>query len=221
LHHQVLESYKKTMKTLHLNAQQPGAIEQAAHLLRQGLIIAFPTDTLYGIGVNPFDTAALEQLYAVKGRPAEKGIPILLADAADLEKVTGSISEVAQALIEQYWPGPLTLVVPRHPQLPAIISPNEGIAVRIPDHTVSRAFIRAAGGVVAASSANRTGEQPASNAAEAFEALAGHIGAVLDGGQVQYGRASTVLDCMSNPPKLLREGPITVKNLSRIIAKLT
>lgn len=209
------------MKTLNLNAEQSGAIEQAAELLQQGLIIAFPTDTLYGIGVDPFNPAALEQLYEVKGRPAEKGIPILLADAADLEKVTTDISELAQTLIEQYWPGPLTLVVPRHPQLPANISPNASIAVRIPDHAVSRAFIRAAGGAVATSSANRSGEQPASTAVEVIEALAGHIAAVLDGGPVQYGRASTVLDCMSNPPKLLREGPITVKNLSRIIANLT
>jgi L-threonylcarbamoyladenylate synthase len=209
------------MKTQHLEAGQPGAIQQAADLLKQGEVIAFPTDTLYGVGVDPFDPAAIEQLYDVKGRPSEKGIPILLADTADLEKVTHDISELAQTLIERYWPGPLTIIVPRNPQLPANISPNEGIAVRIPDHAVSRAFIRAAGGVVAASSANRSGQPPALTAVEVLEALEGRVAAVLDGGPVQYGRASTVLDCMSNPPKVLREGPITVKNLSRIIANLT
>lgn len=209
------------METQQLNAEQPGAVQQAAELLKEGQIIAFPTDTLYGVGVDPFSPAAIEGLYRVKGRAAEKGIPILLADLEDLPKVAHSIPALAQALIEAYWPGSLTLVVPKHPDLPAAISPNQGIAVRIPDHAVSRAFIRAAGGAVATSSANRSGEQPARTAAEAFEALNGQIAAVLDGGPVQHGQASTVLDCMSDPPKVLREGPITVKNLTRLTAKTT
>lgn len=206
------------METKLLNADTPGAIEEAADLLKQGHIIAFPTDTLYGVGVDPFNSAAIEQLYQVKERVADKGIPILLADISDLEKVAQDISNLAQSLIEQYWPGPLTLIVPRHPRLPAMLSPNEGIAVRIPDHAISRAFIRAAGGIVATSSANHSGEQPARNAAEAFRVMNGQISAVLDGGSVQHGQGSTVLDCMSDPPQVLREGPVTVKNLSRITA---
>jgi L-threonylcarbamoyladenylate synthase len=201
------------METTLLDANTPGAIEQAASLLKGGRVIAFPTDTLYGIGVDPFSSAAVQKLYEVKGRAAEKGIPILLADLADLEKVTQTIPPLAQNLIEQYWPGQLTIVVPRHPNLPANISPNEGIAVRIPDHAVSRAFIRAAGGVVAASSANHSGQPAALNAAEALDILNGQIAAVLDGGSVQFGLASTVIDCMSDPPQILREGPVTVKNL--------
>jgi L-threonylcarbamoyladenylate synthase len=206
------------METKLLNADTPGAIEEAADLLKQGHIIAFPTDTLYGVGVDPFNSAAIEQLYQVKERVADKGIPILLADISDLEKVAQDISNLAQSLIEQYWPGPLTLIVPRHPRLPAMLSPNEGIAVRIPDHAISRAFIRAAGGIVATSSANHSGEQPARNAAEAYRVMNGQISAVLDGGSVQHGQGSTVLDCMSDPPQVLREGPVTVKNLSRITA---
>jgi L-threonylcarbamoyladenylate synthase len=206
------------METKLLNADTPGAIEEAADLLKQGHIIAFPTDTLYGVGVDPFNSAAIEQLYQVKERVADKGIPILLADISDLEKVAQDISNLAQSLIEQYWPGPLTLIVPRHPRLPAMLSPNEGIAVRIPDHAISRAFIRAAGGIAATSSANHSGEQPARNAAEAFRVMNGQISAVLDGGSVQHGQGSTVLDCMSDPPQVLREGPVTVKNLSRITA---
>jgi len=207
------------MITKQLNAKTTNAIQEAADLLKQGYVIAFPTDTLYGIGVDPFDPVAIERLYQVKGRSIDKGIPILLADTADLEKVAINIPALVQTLIEQYWPGPLTLVVPKHPKLPDVISPNHGIAVRIPDHAVSRAFIRAAGGVVATSSANRSGEIPARNAAEALQALNGRIAAVLDGGQVQHGQASTVLDCMSDPPKVLREGPVTVKNLSRLKTK--
>jgi L-threonylcarbamoyladenylate synthase len=210
---------RHAIETRQLRADQPGAIEETAGLLRQGLVVVYPTDTLYGVGVDAFNTAAVAQLYQVKERSADKGIPVLLADLADLEKVTDSISPLAQALIEQYWPGALTLIVPRKSTLPDNISPNAGIAVRIPDHTVSRAFIRAAGGVVATSSANVSGEEPARNAAEAFEAMQGLAAAVLDGGPVQFGMASTVLDCMSDPPKVLREGPITVKNLSRLMAK--
>lgn len=204
------------METQQLNATKPGTIKQAAALLKKGHIIAFPTDTLYGIGVDPFNSAAIERLYLVKGRSAEKGIPILLAGRSDLEKVVANISPLAQALIDQHWPGPLTIVVPKRPDLPANISPNEGIALRIPDHAVSRAFIRAAGGAVATTSANRSGEPAATNAAEAFTAMNGKIAAVLDGGPVHHGQGSTVLDCMSDPPQILREGPITVKNLSRV-----
>jgi L-threonylcarbamoyladenylate synthase len=207
------------MDTDILQADAPGAIGQAAKLLKEGHVVAFPTDTLYGVGVDPFNSAAIQKLYEVKERAAEKGIPILLADLADLEKVTWHISDYAQSLIEQFWPGPLTIIVPKRSELPANISPNTGIAVRIPDHIVSRAFIRAAGGVVATSSANRSGEAPARNAAEAFEAMNGKIAAVLDGGEVRHGQASTVLDCMSDPPKVLREGPVTVKNLSRLTVK--
>ena len=206
-------------ETIWLQAGQPKAIQKTADLLKQGLVVAYPTDTLYGVGVDAFNSAAIERLYQVKGRSLEKGIPVLLADLADLDKVTDYVSAVARSLIEQYWPGQLTLIVPKKPTLPANISPNTGIAVRIPDHEISRAFIRAAGGVVATSSANRSGEQPARNAAEAFEAMNGRIAAVLDGGPVHFGQASTVLDCMSDPPKVLREGPITVKNLSRLMAK--
>jgi L-threonylcarbamoyladenylate synthase len=207
------------METRWLIAGQPGAIEQAADLLKQGQVVAFPTDTLYGIAADPFNQAAIEKLFAVKNRPQEKGIPILLADLQDLDKVAQEVPPTAQSLINQYWPGALTLVVPKHPRLPSIISSNEGVAVRIPDHEISRAFIRAAGGAVAATSANLSGERPAQNAAEAFEAMNGLIAAVLDGGPVQHGQGSTVLDCMSDPPKVLREGPIAVKKQGLGLAK--
>lgn len=208
--------YQTNIETQLLQANQPGAIKETADLLRQGQIIAYPTDTLYGVGVDPFNAEAIERLYTVKERSLDKGIPILLADLSDLEKVTDQIPALAQQLIEQYWPGALTLIVPKKSILPANISPNQGIAVRIPAHDISRAFIRAAGGVVATTSANKSGQPPATDAAQAFQALYGLISAVLDGGPARDGMASTVLDCMSDPPQLLREGPITVKNLSRI-----
>src|SRR5688572_28733774 len=149
------------MLTQLLDASQSGGIEEAAALLRQGSLVVFPTDTLYGLGVDAFSSVAISKLYAAKGRPLDKGVPILLADLEELERVVQAVTPLATALIARYWPGPLTLVLPKHPALPENISPNENVAVRIPDHPVARALIRAAGGAVATSSANRSGEEPA------------------------------------------------------------
>jgi L-threonylcarbamoyladenylate synthase len=199
------------MQTRLLRADQPGAIEEAAALLKKGLLVVFPTDTVYGVGADPFNPAAIERLYRAKERPTEKGIPVLLGDLADLNKIVRSITPEAKILVERYWPGPLTLVLPRSESLPAVLTPNEGIAVRIPDNEIARKLIRAVGGAVAASSANLSGGRPAPDAHEALTALSGSVAAVLDGGPVHYGQASTVLDCTVSPPRLLRRGPATDK----------
>ncbi|MCI0396288.1 MAG: threonylcarbamoyl-AMP synthase [Chloroflexi bacterium] len=205
------------MDTRILDARQPGAIEEAARQLKRGQLVAFPTDTLYGVGADPFNGEAIDRLYQAKERPLEKGIPVLLADVADLEKMVKAVPAVARPLMARFWPGPLTLIMPRRADLPAALSPNEGIAVRIPDNAVARRFIRAAGGAVATSSANRAGEAPACDAHEALVALRGLVAVVLDGGLVHYGQASTILDCTCHPPQLLREGPIAAKNLPLVI----
>jgi L-threonylcarbamoyladenylate synthase len=163
------------------------------------------------VGVNPFDAAAIERLYIVKGRSLDKGIPILLADDADLARVAINIPPLAYRLIAEHWPGPLTLILPKHPDLPANVSPNENIAVRIPDHVVGRELIRRAGGCVAASSANLSGQPGATTAAEAHAALQGMIAAVLDGGPVAHGLASTILDCTVDPPVALRSGALKLE----------
>ena len=149
------------MTTLRLDAADPTAIAKVADLLRRGLPVVFPTDTVYGVGVLPFDAAALARLYEAKGRPAEKGLPVLLGDVADVAHVAGVIPLAAAALMAHFWPGPLTLVVPRRPDLPTNLSPDDTVAVRVPDHAVARALIRAAGGAVAATSANVSGQPPA------------------------------------------------------------
>ncbi|MEJ2750949.1 MAG: L-threonylcarbamoyladenylate synthase, partial [Anaerolineae bacterium] len=181
------------METHLLNAQQPDAVAQAADWLRQGQLVAFPTDTVYGVGADAFNAAAIEQLYEAKQRSLSKGIPILLADPADLDKVTHDVPDVVRQLMARFWPGPLTLIVPRHPDLPANISPNKGIAVRIPDCDVARALIRAAGGAVAATSANQSGQPPAQTGAEALAALKGLVTAVLDDGPAPGGIPSTII----------------------------
>lgn len=201
------------MTTLRLDAADPAAIAKVADLLQRGLPVVFPTDTVYGVGVLPFDAAALARLYAAKGRPAEKGIPVLLGDVADVAHVAGIIPPAAAALMAHFWPGPLTLIVPRRPELPANLSPDDTIAVRVPDHALARALIRAAGGAVAATSANVSGQPPARAADEALAVLGGRVAAVLDDGPSPGGMASTVVDCTVDPPVVRRAGPLTAADL--------
>jgi L-threonylcarbamoyladenylate synthase len=199
-----------------LKADAPGAIEEAAGLILAGQLVAFPTDTVYGVGSSIADERAIGQLFEAKDRPLDKGIPILLAEAQDVDQVATSVSELARDFMARFWPGPLTIIVPRRPGLPAVLAPGDSLAVRVPDHPVARRFIRAAGGAVAATSANRSGKRPAQNAAEALAALDGRIAAILDGGPVPVGQASTIIDCTVSPPKIVRPGPIPASALTGI-----
>jgi L-threonylcarbamoyladenylate synthase len=201
------------IETSLLRAGGDAAVDEAAAWTRRGYPVVFPTDTVYGVGVNPFDAAAIERLYALKGRPAEKGIPILLADAAALEIVALAIPPAARDFIARFWPGPLTLIVPRRPELPANIAPDDTIAVRVPAHDVARALIAAASGALATTSANLSGQEPARSGAAAFAALRGRVAAVLDDGPSPVGRPSTIVDCTSPRPVILRAGPLSAVDL--------
>lgn len=188
-------------------------IETAATALQNGNVIAFPTDTVYGVGANPFDQNAIARLYAAKERPFSKAIPVLLAALDDVAQVAENIPPIAHKLMAQHWPGALTLIVPRRPDLPANLSPTDTIAVRVPDSATARAFIQAAGGAVAATSANRTGEPPAETAAMVMAALDGRITAVLDDGNInESAPPSTIIDCTQSPPRILRQGGVILNN---------
>lgn len=201
------------LQTMLLRAGEPAAVREAAGWLRRGFPVVFPTDTVYGIGTTPYEAAAIDRLYAVKGRPTDKGIPILLADPADLDTVARAIPPAARALIARFWPGPLTLIVPRASHLPDSISPNDNIAVRIPDHDVTRALIREAGGAVATTSANLSGQPPIRNGAAAMAAFNGLIAVVLDDGPSPGDRPSTIVDCTTTTPEIVRVGPISAAEL--------
>ncbi len=205
-----------SIETHHLIGGTAQAIEETAVAIQNGQLVVFPTDTVYGVGCNPFDEQAVGRLFAVKGRPLHKGIPILLADVADLDKVAHTIPPFAQQLIDRFWPGPLTLIVPKRAELPAVISDNEGVAVRIPNNLLARAVIRAAGGAVAATSANETGEPAAQTGQQALEALGGKVAIVLDAGPTNQSMASTVIDCMHEPCRILRSGPIVEADIALV-----
>jgi L-threonylcarbamoyladenylate synthase len=203
------------LHTRHILTSQVNAIAETAVFLHQGELVVFPTDTVYGVGVDAFNAPAVLKLYAVKQRTLDKGIPILLADLDDIAKVASAISPAAQAAIEAFWPGPLTIIVPKHPSLPDCISPNEGIALRIPDNDAARALICAAGGALATSSANLSGHPPACDGSTAFGELKGRITAVLDDGPTPGNTPSTIISYLGSTPIILREGPITATQLSQ------
>ena len=183
------------------------AIAQALEVLKAGGTVAFPTDTVYGLAASRSSAETIEKLFSIKERPQDRAIAVLLGKTVDLEIVTLRPSKEAIRLAERFWPGPLTLVVPKHPQIPEIISPRPTIGVRIPDHPVALALL-AASGPLAVTSANLSGQTNCRFAEEVLEQLGGRIDLILDGGETPGGVPSTVVDMTGEKPVILREGPI-------------
>jgi L-threonylcarbamoyladenylate synthase len=192
------------------------ALEQALELLQQGELVAFPTDTVYGLGVMAFDAQAIDRLYQAKGREAGKAIAILVGEADALQRVTAGMNEMAMRLAQRFWPGPLTLVVEGHPSLPANLSPRPTVGVRMPDHPVALKLLRRAG-PLAVTSANLSGAPNANTAQEVLAQLGGRVALILDGGKTPGGLPSTVLDCTGPQPVILRLGPITLEQIYAVL----
>jgi L-threonylcarbamoyladenylate synthase len=186
----------------------------AAQILADGGLVAFPTDTVYGVGAHIFQPEAVERIYTAKIRPRDKAIPILLARADDLALVAEGITESAWLLAERFWPGGLTLVLPKKASVPnAVSGGGPTVAVRVPDHPAPLALMTALGAPIAGTSANLTGH-PSPVAAQEVEAeLEGRIELILDGGRCPGGIPSTVLDLTSDPPTILRAGAIGVEEI--------
>lgn len=205
------------METQVVPADSPDAIVTAVRVLRAGGLVAFPTDTVYGVGALVFDERAVQSIYEAKDRPDEKAIPVLLGDAADLPQVALELSDSADRLAEAFWPGPLTIVVRRHPTLPLAVSATETVGVRVPDHEVARRLLIAAG-PMAVTSANLSGQPSPNTASEVLQQLGGRIGLILDGGITPGGVPSTIVDCTGLEPVILRQGPITLEEIRRILS---
>lgn len=201
------------MKTQILPATQ---IQAALEILQTGGIVAFPTDTVYGVGALAFDNAAIESIYTAKDRPIEKAIPILIGDLSDLEKVAEDIPDMALRFAARFWPGPLTCIVPKKQTLPPAVSATSTVAVRIPDHPDARALLRAAG-PMAVTSANLSGQPSPSTALDVYQQLNGRIPLILDGGKTPGGVPSTLVDCTGDEPVILREGPISLDKLRSLL----
>jgi L-threonylcarbamoyladenylate synthase len=204
------------VKATVLRADHPEAIGEALAVLRRGGLVAFPTDTVYGVGAMAFDVSAVERIFAAKGREATKAVPVLVADLAGLPQVADEIPDDVRQLAERFWPGPLTIVVRKRQIVPDVLSPSGTIGVRVPAHSVALKLLRAAG-PLAVTSANRSGTVDPMTADDVLAGLGDRIDLLLDGGRSPGGRPSTVIDCTVSPPALLREGPVA---LSEILSAL-
>jgi L-threonylcarbamoyladenylate synthase len=199
-----------------MSATSPEAISKALDVLRTGGLVAFPTDTVYGVGALAFDGKAVESIYVAKDRPIEKAIPVLIADIEDMEKVGTDIPGPAYKLAYRFWPGALTCVIPKQPALPEAVSATATVGVRVPDHEIARQLFRAAG-PMAVTSANISGEQSPSTAEEVFRQLKGRIPLIIDSGRTPGGVPSTVVDCTTPNIKILREGPISAEEIQSVV----
>ena len=206
------------METLLLPSNDPQALQVALQTLKGGRLVAFPTDTVYGLGALVQIPRSIQALYTVKGREAAKAIPLLLSSPQELDQVALAVSRMARRLAERFWPGPLTLVVPKHPSLPEELSSQATVGVRMPDHPVALALLRLTG-PLAVTSANRSGEESAVTAQEVVKALGGRIDLVLDGGKTPGGVSSTVVDCSGDAPLILRQGPISLEALQQALSE--
>jgi L-threonylcarbamoyladenylate synthase len=196
---------------------EKNAIVWAQDILHAGGLVAFPTDTVYGVGALAFDSIAVESIYTAKDRPVEKAIPILIGEPEDLDKVTVEIPPIAAKLAARFWPGPLTLVVPKNPNLPEVVSTSSTVGVRVPDHSVAQDLLRAAG-PMAVTSANISGQASPKTAEEVSRQLYGRIPLILDGGETPGGVPSTVVNCLGTEPVILREGPVSLKDIQFVLA---
>lgn len=204
------------MKTEILRADHPIAINYAIDVLKHGGLVAFPTDTVYGLAAMPFEAETVERLYIAKGRNSERAIAILLGDISQMRMVAQKPGEIPMRLAERYWPGPLTLILPRLPTLPDVLTPTMGIGVRIPDHPVALGLLRLTG-PLAVTSANLSGKGNANTTQEVKAQLNGRIHLILDGGPTPGGVPSTVIDCTGKEYHILREGPINLGELKSIL----
>ncbi|HEY7328117.1 MAG TPA: L-threonylcarbamoyladenylate synthase [Gemmataceae bacterium] len=196
-------------------------LAEAARVLRSGGLVAFPTETVYGLGANALDAAAVERIFAAKGRPANNPLIVHIFDAGQVRQVAADWPESAARLAERLWPGPLTLVLPKQDSVPNAVTANgPTVAVRVPAHPVAQALLRAADLPIAAPSANRSTELSPTRAEHVLRGLDGRIDMLLDAGPTSGGIESTVLDLTTISPRLLRPGPIGVAELETVIGPL-
>src|SRR5436853_1829526 len=211
-------------QVIQVNPDRPDAqaIAQAAAIIHEGGLVAFPTETVYGLGAAAMSEQAVRRIFAAKGRPADNPLIVHISNRAMLDLVAADVSDQAEALIDRYWPGPLTLVLKRKPEVAVSVSAGlPTVAVRMPNNPIALALIRAAATPIAAPSANRSGRPSPTSAAHVLADLAGRIEMILDGGATNIGIESTVLDMTGDVPMVLRPGWITEAQVAAVTGVVT
>ncbi len=196
----------------------PADMQSAGKILKQGGLVAFPTETVYGLGANALDPEASRKIYAAKGRPSDNPLIVHIARIQDLYPITKEVPESALKLAEAFWPGPLTMILPKSDRVPSETTGGLGtVAVRMPNHPVALSLIAEGGGYIAAPSANTSGRPSPTKASHVAEDMDGKIDAIIDGGDVGIGLESTIVDLSEDTPTILRPGYITEEMLRSVL----
>ncbi|GAP15214.1 tRNA threonylcarbamoyl adenosine modification protein, Sua5/YciO/YrdC/YwlC family [Longilinea arvoryzae] len=201
-----------------LSVDDPKSLPRALEILQAGGVIAFPTDTVYGLGCRVDLSQSIDRIYQIKERDQAKAIPVLIGDVAHLARVSAGLGDTARKLAACFWPGALTLVVPRNPGLPANLSQLPTIGVRMPDHSFALTLLRSAG-PLATTSANLSGLPSPVTAQDVLNQLEDRLDLIIDGGPCPGGVPSTVVDCTGVDPRILREGAITHELLAQALGR--
>lgn len=210
----IIEPINKT----HMNRD---VIEKAGDILKKGGLVAFPTETVYGLGADALNEEAAQKIYAAKGRPSDNPLIVHIADMEALDRITEEVPEAAQKAAEAFWPGPLTMILKKSREVPKGTTGGlDTVAVRMPDHEIAREIIRAGGGYIAAPSANTSGRPSPTEAGHVASDMEGRIDMIIDGGAVEIGVESTILDMTVMPPMILRPGAVTEEMLEELIGEV-
>lgn len=202
------------MTVIPTSTASKSAMREAVGILRAGGVVALPTDTLYGLGADAFSVDAVLRVFQVKGRPTSMAIPLLLGNVRDIETVAVEVPDLAWDLVKRFWPGPLTLVLRKSPDVPDVVTGSkDSIAVRMPDHSVPLSLINELGGPITGTSANPTAGPDPTTAQDVATLLDGEIDLIIDGGPAPLGSPSTVLELTGPTPRILREGAIPLPRL--------
>lgn len=210
------------MKTQYFDAAAPGTAAAAAEIIKQGGLVAVPTETVYGLGADGLNPDAVLKIFEAKGRPQDNPLILHIAEPAQMEKICHDIPPEAWVLARRFWPGPLTMVLPCRSIVPRRTTANlDTVAVRCPRCAVTREIIRLAGVPVAAPSANRSGKPSTTTAQHVFDDMDGRIDAIVDDGPCEVGLESTIVDLSGGTPRLLRPGGVTPEQLQAVLGRLT
>ena len=202
------------MKTTYFSALE---LEAAAELIRNGELVAFPTETVYGLGADALNDNAVQKIFEAKGRPADNPLIVHVADVSQLALIAREIPVISEKLMARFWPGPLTVVLPKKPEVSSFVTAGlDTVAVRLPSHPIAIELIRLAGTPVAAPSANRSGSPSATTWQAVADDLDGRIAGIVKGEPTLFGLESTVVDATCDPPRVLRPGGVTFEQLKEV-----
>lgn len=205
----------------HITEDAERSLEKAGSIIRDGGLVAFPTETVYGLGGDALNPASSKKIYAAKGRPSDNPLIVHIADMKQLEKIVKRVPDAAYRLAEKFWPGPLTMIMEKNDKVPYETTGGlDTVAIRMPDNRIALELIRQSGGYIAAPSANKSGRPSPTLARYCIEDLAGNVEMIIDGGQVGIGLESTIVDLTSDKPVILRPGYITLEMLLDVLGEV-